>query len=94
MGIIIIPKRKCFPAPVYDCGAGEIRAHPAAALLLGQYFIYGDCDEFPRFVTEPEAHRRNLAIRVSAGNHLHRDIDAQYALHPLHSFPEAAVYLS
>lgn len=94
MGIIIIPKRKCFPAPVYDRGAGEIRAYPVAALFLRQYFIYGDCDEFPRFVSEPEAHRRNFAIRVSTGNHLYWDIDAQYAFHRLHPFPEAAVYLS
>ncbi len=72
---IVVPERKCFPASVDECGAGEICAYAVAALILGQYFIYCDGNNFPIPVPEPETHWRDFPICVCAGNHLYRNIN-------------------
>ena len=58
-----------------ECGAGEICAYAVAALILGQYFIYCDGNNFPIPVPEPETHWRDFPICVCAGNHLYRNIN-------------------
>ncbi len=69
-----------------------MRADAIIALIFRQHFIDRDCDEFSGFVTKPESHRRDLSICVGTGNHLHRDINAQYAFHLLRSFPCDSAY--
>lgn len=62
-------------------------ADAVITLILRQHFIYCDRNEFTGIVPKPESHRRDFSVCVSAGNHLHRSIDAQDAFQVLHLFP-------
>lgn len=81
MGKIAIPERKCFPVSQYGCGTGIIDTHTVAALVFGQYFVDNDRDKFAGFVPEPEFHWCDFSICIGTGNHLHRNVNAQYAFH-------------
>ena len=79
MGKKTIPECERFFRAINHGGTREIHPYPVPALVLGQYLIYRNSYKFSGSVLEPEPHRCNLPIRISAGNHLHRDIYAQYA---------------
>lgn len=81
MGKIVIPEGKVFPAPVKDGGTWKIYAYAVIALIFGQYFIDSNRDKFPGFVPEAEPYGGNFSVGIRAGNHLHRDINTQYAFH-------------
>ncbi len=79
MGEIVVPKRKYFSAAMNRGGTGEIHSYPVPVLVFGQYLVYRNRNDFPGFVTEPESHGRNFSVCIGAGNHLHRNVYAQYA---------------
>ena len=76
MGEIIVPETEGLPGSVNDGHAGEIYTYLVPVLICGQHFIYGNGDQFPGFVAEPESHWCNLTVCVGAGNHLYRHVDA------------------
>ena len=94
MGKIVVPECKCFPAPMDDRGAGKIHPYPVIALIFGQNLLYSDSNEFPVPVPKAEPDRRNLSVCVRTRDHLHRNINTQYAFHSSHSFSGNAVHLS
>ena len=83
---VTVPERKCFFGPANRSGTGIVYPHPISVLILGQDFIYCNCNKFSGFITKPKSHRRNLSICIRTGNHLHRNIDAKYAFQSKHPF--------
>lgn len=79
MGKVTVPEAEYLLRAVDPGGTGEVRPHFVPFLVLGQYFIYDDADQFTGFIAEPEPHRRDLTICVGTGNHLYRHVNAQDA---------------
>ena len=84
MGKIAVSEPECFLPAVNAGAAGKMRPHPVSVLVPGQDFVYGYGDEFPGFIAEPEPHGRNCSVGIGTGNHLYRNINAQYAFHSQH----------
>lgn len=79
MGKIIVPEGEHSSCPVNRGSTGEIHPYPILVLVFRQDFLYRNRYKFSGFVTKPEPHWRNFTIRIRAGNHLHRNVNAQYA---------------
>lgn len=79
MGKVAVPEAEYLLCAADTGGAGEIYAHSIFVLILGQYFIHNDTQQFPGFVTEPEPHWCDLSVCVGTGNHLYRHVNAQNA---------------
>lgn len=83
---ITIPECKYFSSSINRSRTGIIHSHPISVLILRQHFIYCNRNELSVFITEPKSHRRNFSVCIGTGNHLHRNIDAQYAFQNIYPF--------
>ena len=81
MGKITVPECECFPDAINYSLTWEGHSHAALLLVFRQNPIYRNRNQLPRFIPEPEPDRGNPPICVSAGNHLHRNIDMKHAFH-------------
>ena len=81
MDKIAVPEPESFLSTADLSGAEKVCTHTVLSLILGQHFIDSNGDKLPIPVPEPEPYGRDFSVCVRAGNHLHWNINTQYAFH-------------
>jgi hypothetical protein len=81
MGEVVVPQPEGFPGAADPGSTGKIGSCPVCVLILKQYAVNFDGNDFIVSVTESESHRCDPSVGVRTEDHLNRDINAQNAFH-------------
>ena len=86
VGEVAVSETEYLLRPADAGGTGEVYAHSVPVLILRQYLIYSNTHKLSGFITEPEPHRCDPSVRIGAGDHLHRYVNAQNTFQNKSSF--------